>query len=103
MFNSKLEKEIKKLKRLNKKRKEEIKDLKERIFRPKEKKSSDYSFFSQMLKSYWWGTSYTSISLEEKIDAIAKHLKIEFDTTDKKESEVIARKIRKPRKKRKKK
>lgn len=70
--------------------KEENKKLKEKIFAPKKKQSHDYMYFlnSSMIK-WAMGDSEREITLEEKVDALAKYLKVNFILNSERDAEVV--------------
>jgi len=97
-----------KFKNLFKKReyvtKEDIVDLKEKIF--KKKKESAYENRYDLMMSYYMGSNYETITLEEeieilqdKLDLVAKHLGIKFAISPSKDEKIVIKKKRKYKKK----
>jgi len=79
---------------------EKIKDLEERIFNKKKEDGS----YSSIMGFHWWG-HYEPITLEEeisilqdKVDALAKTMKVSLVETDAKEPEWKAKKVTKRKK-----
>lgn len=71
---------------------EDVENLETKILAPEEvRKGSFFDFYSTSLFDSLYGGSNRKISLEEKVDAIAKTLKLEFGWTEEKDKEVVAR------------
>ena len=70
---------------------EDVENLEDKVLAPEE--VNGYGFADNYFLSLYAGMSTTArnISLEEKVDAIIKVLKIKIERTEKKDSEVVAK------------
>lgn len=76
---------------------ERVSELEDRLERISPKKQLAPSLYSIWYDSLLGFSSTKAISLEEKVNALAKHLKVSFQTSPSKESEVIVKKIKSKR------